>query len=768
MTHIKLRSGIILCSALLAGTMLSGTAFAAETPDAASVRALQSYLLKETAPPDSADADGNGILNASDLTLLKRQILSGSRPHSGDASALRINEICASNKQSFRAPDGSSPDWIELYNSSSEPVSLGGIRLSDSKKNRYSFVFPAGTVLAGKSYLLIPCGGELHDSEPYCAPFKLSASGETIYLTAPAAADGSDGETLDQVKYPVLETDETYGRETDGGAVWRLLAPTAGTPNTDTAQVRLSAPEFSQKAGFYEDAFQLTLTADDGCTILYTTDGSDPQTSETAQVYSGSIRIQDRTGERASLSRAALSEDIMHYYDDYDASDSMDQATVVRAVCKGADGTFSRTVTNSYFISRTATFYQDMKVISISTDRDNLLDPEHGIFMQANCMEKGREWERPVNMQVFSGQKPVYSADLGMRVSGNYSRIYPQKSMTFYARSEYGPTKMHYDFFDGAAKDCGGGEIGEFDAVTLRNGGSGFDELRFRDDINAELATGLDIGTQAKNYCVAFINGEFWGLYTIQERLNEDYIESHYHVDDDNVTILKNNEGSGSDAALDEFYELYKWALTADLKDPENYARICEAMDVQSFIDYVAVQSYICNWDSLQANNNIMLWRASETDSANPYADGKWRFMLFDTEWSAGFLDSSFPENDYLGDLIRNGIGFYGMGEEDYEEAGLYYIIYADLFRSLMRNRDFAEQFRASHEKVANEYFAWERVKPLIDAYNARISDAFILTAKRFVFDDMRERALPSYRAFFEQRGEYALRYCDEVIDLYF
>ena len=108
------------------------------------------------------------------------------------------------------------------------------------------------------------------------------------------------------------------------------------------------------------------------------------------------------------------------------------------------------------------------------------------------------------------------------------------------------------------------------------------------------------------------------------------------------------------------------------------------------------------------------------------------------------------------------------MSEEDYEEAGLYYIIYADLFRSLMRNRDFAEQFRASHEKVANEYFAWERVKPLIDAYNARISDAFILTAKRFVFDDMRERALPGYRAFFEQRGEYALRYCDEVIDLYF
>lgn len=766
MTHAKLQYSAIICSILLAGSMMTGTAFAAEIPDAASVRALQSYLLKETAPPDGADADRNGILNAADLTLLKRQVLSGDLPFSGDASALRINEICASNKTAYAAPDGSSPDWIELYNSSSDPLSLDGIGLSDGKKNRYSFVFPAGTVLEGGGCLLIQCGGELHDAEPYAAPFKLSASGETLYLTAPAASDGSAGETLDQVTFPMLDTDVTYGRSPDGSDQWKLLSPTAGRANTSAEQVQVNAPEFSEKPGFYDDAFLLTLTADDGCTILYTTDGSDPRSSETAMQYTDRIRIYNKSDEMPRLSQNPLiTENNLSVWST--ADEKIDQCMVVRAVSQDADGSFSRTVTGSYFVGLTASFYQDMKVVSITANEADLVDPETGILGYPNCHEHGGEWERPVNIQVFDKGKSDYSADVGMRVSGNFSRYYAQKSLTFYARSKYGPSKMRYDFFDGAARDCDGQKIKEFDAVTLRNGGSGYDEIRFRDDLNAELASGLDIATQAKNYCVAFINGEFWGMYALQERLNEDYVEAHYHVDADNVTTIKNNAVDGDAELLDAFFELYKWLKHAYMSDPENYARACAEIDMQSFIDFCAVQSYICNWDSLLVNNNIMLWRATVPDPDVPYADGKWRFMLFDTEWSAGFLNSGNPDDDYLRQ-IANGEGQFWFEDEEYDMEGRPGIIYSKIFESLIRNRDFAEQFRASNEKIANENFAWERVEPLIDAYNERINDAFEATARRFGIFDRREERLPQMRDFYRTRGEYAIRCCDELMQYLF
>ncbi|MBQ4324686.1 MAG: lamin tail domain-containing protein, partial [Clostridia bacterium] len=62
-----------------------------------------------------------------------------------------LNEICAKSTDDATGRY----DWIELYNTGDEEVSLTGWRLSDSKKEPDRFVFPSGTKIAPGGYLVI-------------------------------------------------------------------------------------------------------------------------------------------------------------------------------------------------------------------------------------------------------------------------------------------------------------------------------------------------------------------------------------------------------------------------------------------------------------------------------------------------------------------------------------------------------------------------------------------------------------------------------------
>jgi spore coat protein CotH len=115
----------------------------------------------------------------------------------------------------------------------------------------------------------------------------------------------------------------------------------------------------------------------------------------------------------------------------------------------------------------------------------------------------------------------------------------------------------------------------------------------------------------------------------MQEKLGDDYLASHYHIPKKNITTIKNTLGEGDAAVYQSYFDFYDWAKGADFTDAGNYSRFCEMIDVQSMIDWIAAESIICNWDSLIHVNNTMIWRANKTDASNPYADGRWRFLLY-------------------------------------------------------------------------------------------------------------------------------------------
>ncbi|MCB1021345.1 MAG: CotH kinase family protein [Acidobacteria bacterium] len=144
------------------------------------------------------------------------------------ASTLLLNELMADNDGVLEDPDepGAYDDWFEVYNAGSTDVDMGGMFLTDNLSNPQKWTVPAGVVIPAGGRLVFIADGETAQG-PLHAGFSLSASGEELGLF------DSDGETLlDSIVFGVQQTDVSFGRTSDGAAVWSIFQPaTPGAAN---------------------------------------------------------------------------------------------------------------------------------------------------------------------------------------------------------------------------------------------------------------------------------------------------------------------------------------------------------------------------------------------------------------------------------------------------------------------------------------------------------------------------------------------------------
>lgn len=538
-----------------------------------------------------------------------------------------------------------------------------------------------------------------------------------------------------------------------------------------TEKVTAEVPVFSAEGGFYDGAFTLTLSSDTGSTILYTLDGSDPRTSATAKEYGTGIQIYDNTDEPNVLS--AVSDISLLGYDPPEYA--IDKGIVVRAVIKDRIAGIGAVVTNSYFVGKDAPYYYDLKVISMVTDKDYLFHTDTGAYMVGskyyewkksdeyveynggdvknitNYNTDGRESEFPVAIQVFENGEAVYSSDVGARIAGNWSRAHAQKSFRLYARKEYGDGNMDYSFFE-ELTDVNGVAIESFDKVTLRNGGNDYQEVHFRDALIHDLTKGLAFDIMAAEPCILFLNGEFWGFYMIREKTDGDYIESHYGIAKEEVAIIKNGGiEEGAEVDLEAFRQFCIWADSADMTLEKNYQRLCDSMDVQSLMDYVAVETYISNNDWANGvGNNWQVWRSKSVNPDLPGADGKWRFILYDTEYSTGLYNSA--ETGYEYDWLNR----MSVGNDDFDIPGI--------VRNLCKNDTFRQAFYDNYVRIIETCFEPDTVTEKIDAYAEEYGAAKKASHSRFGIDWAAwgyDYEVEELKDFFRNRPQYAKRYLD-------
>ncbi len=560
------------------------------------------------------------------------------------AGGLVINEFMASNAAYMSDGDGDYEDWIELYNPGEETIYLAGYYLSDDEDNPFKWQFPAGNenVAPHLYYLIWTSGKDTSDRENMVhTNFSISVKGEVLLLSAP------DGTLVDMVSPVQLAQDISYGRYGDSEDTWMFFKePTPWGANiTQAYNGIVSPPRFSHESGFYTEGFSLELAHPDaGVTLYYTLDGSVP-TPETGIRYEGPVRIDSRIGEPNTISMIPTM-----YYGDEEGNPTtcsprgeVFKISVVRAGAYREGYLASSPESKTFLVDPEIQDRYPVPIVSLVTEAGNLFDDTIGIYVPgdlyenlfpeepwpahpANYHQRGDIWERPVHISLFEpGGKLGFAQDAGIRIHGAWTRWFPQKSLRLYARDLYGEDAFDYPLFGDAYTDT-------FKRFILRNAGCDFQRACLRDGLTQNLIVELGLDQSAYRPCVTFINGEYWGVYDIRERIDKYYLQYRHGVDPENVDLLK-ELGEVEEGDASHYDAMVAFITTHDMSQSENYEYVKTLMDIDNFIAYQAVQLYIGNKD--WPNKNIYFWRL-RTDgyvpNAPPGHDGRWRWVVWDTD----------------------------------------------------------------------------------------------------------------------------------------
>ena len=477
---------------------------------------------------------------------------------------------------------------------------------------------------------------------------------------------------------------------------------------------------FSHESGFYNEPIEVEIFCDDpDADIYYTLDGSVPtEDGESSFYYDGAFPLEDRTYEPNDLSTLGPT-----CRNQYIPEENVVKAHVIRAWAVYPDGSESEVLSGTFFVGvDREEHYGDVPVISLMMDSNDLFDYETGIYVmgaywaewdaeqsgtyedwqtQGNYSQRGMAWERPVTVQFLTADgSQGFTQDMGLRIKGGVSRYFNQKSLRLIARDQYGEKQLNYPVFSENLRADGTGLVEKYKSITLRNGGNDAETTRLRDPLFQQLAEGMDFMTQATRPCVVFINGEYWGMYTLTEEYSDHAIENNFGVANQNVIIIKNGEvEDGVESDIELFEQMFDFIATGDMTDPALYQQAGDMLDLPAFAQYCAFNLYIDNVDGIFQNNNWQIWRTRDNDGT-PYGDCKWRILVFDTEHSADIWGNgrSFTEDNLTAVITSD-----GSEHEDRHPQQLFY--------SLYQNEDFRREFILALCDLRNVHFSTQRVE---------------------------------------------------------
>jgi len=482
---------------------------------------------------------------------------------------------------------------------------------------------------------------------------------------------------------------------------------------------------FSLPSGFYQDVQQLEMsTGLKGAQIYYTTDGSIPD--ETDLLYEGALTLEETTSKADPLSHITG----ITPGEAYIVQKDFPSAHIIRAVAIAPDSTRSAITSGTYFVGYDRQeLYGNTPIMLLAIDPSHLFDYETGIYVngkyhdewlrewegpfeswqgKGNYSQRGSEWERPVTVTYLPAEGEGFTQDMGVRIKGGVSRTNNQKSLRLIARADYGEKNVKYELFPDNLRESDGEVVKKYKSFTLRNGGNDIDHGKIRDPFINRLATGLRMDTAANMPAIAFINGEYWGLYTLNEEYSDNFFDYHYGINNDNIVSIKVGEvEEGEDSDITLFEEMFDYVAWEDMTDPDCYAAASEMLDMGSFADFCALQFYIRNEDGPFHNNNWQMWRVrvpGQDDS--PMADGKWRMMLYDTDYSSGVYDngSTYYDNN-IAYVINNSDEYYSSDDR----------LPALLFLSLIENEEFRDEFIDAACDIRNLFYERSRMGALLD-----------------------------------------------------
>lgn len=496
---------------------------------------------------------------------------------------LRINEVCSKNYLSVEDPFGHHPDWIELHNAGNAAVQLADFHLSDRLNEPAMWRLPEFLLESGGYALFFAAHNESGDDH---FPFGIAQDGETVFLFSQTLA------LVDRMDIPWLYSDNSVGISSTGQGLRIFEQPTPGAANSTPSYAGYAAmPIPSIPPGHVPAGTTLFLHASGDAEIRTTLNGRDPDAA--SSLYAGSL--------------------------------GMNSTMVVKAQARTQDHLPSQVFTGTYFVNEPST----LPVFSISVDPDSMFDEQFGLYMLGPNADPlppyhgANFWSDrhiPARMEFFDEegrQGHVQQVDLRMH-GGTQARTKPQRSMRLTGRKRYGNELIEFPFFPER------GRFEQYKHLVLRNSGGDFCLANFRDGLwhQTALHGKLDIDVLAFRPVRVYINGTYWGLMNLRERLSPKDVALNHGVDRDGVLFM-DQENIPVQGDSIHFAQLYNYIVDHDLNEAVHFAHVDSLLDTKSLKDYLALEIFAGNVD--WPTNNVRAWKPSITT-------GKWRYVMHDLD----------------------------------------------------------------------------------------------------------------------------------------
>lgn len=499
--------------------------------------------------------------------------------------ALVVNEAMAYNDV-YSFHAGGFYDWAELKNVSDETITLSDYYVTDKADEPLSFQLPSAVLKPGESYMVY-CGEPLLSTAACHTPFKLDSKGDSFYVFR---ADGSLSDAISLYGVPL---NHSKGRIDGKSGFYFFSTPTPGAANNGkTARRAAMRPQSVTPTGIYNDVDGVDVELQGEGTIYYTLNGNLPDTA--SYVYDGPIHLS--------------------------------KTTAIRAISVSDGKLKSETATFTYVINE----YHTLPVVCIA------LEP-----MKLDVLyNHNGNMEYDSHTEFYDTDGGSFASDCMVTLHGAASRnVWDKKSFKVVFRDRYGGD-INYDLF--------GQGITEFHSLNLRGGDTVFMKT-YREPLAAEFAERVavtDPFALDSRFCLLYVNAKYYGIYSLREAYSNKYIESHTGSDEDLNTI------SRAPIKIEyqpELFELHNFIVSCDISDPDNYNYIADRVDLQSWAQWLLLESYFNNRDTA---GNIRYCRGVQPDS-------KWRTMFFDLDISmenenAYMWEITNPSESQIGRMYTN------------------------------------------------------------------------------------------------------------------
>lgn len=470
--------------------------------------------------------------------------------------------------------------------------------------------------------------------------------------------------------------------------------------------------DFSIEGGFYNQDLRIELSSP-GAQIYYTTDGNTPDPRVGSHKYTGPIDVSTTTPIRAIAVK---------------------------------DGRQTKPISHTYFIREPES---NFPVVSIVIPPAVLFHPASGLFVKGHNivdtiwkMPGANFWSKaevPMNTEIFEADGTcVFRSGAGFRLFGGMSRLFPQKSITIVARDRYGQKRIDYPIF-------GKKGLKKYKFLVLRNSGSDFGKSHFRDGLMTSLVDDWDIDKQDYRPSQVYINGEYWGIYNIREKINRYFIAGHHDVDKDSIDLLEHrfNRKTGSRR---HYQRLLDFLDRYNLDEPSNFTYVESQMEVDNFLKYQIAQIYFDNQD---AGGNIRFWRPQTPE-------GRWRWILYDTDWGFGLHDEQAFKN--------NSLAFHTEPDGPRWPNPPWSTF---LLRKLLENRSFEKAFVNRFCDYLNTSLSSRVVEQKIDEFQLRLEPEIPRHLDRWHLSlDRWYEQINQMRIFARQRPDHCRMHLMEKFDL--